>query len=77
VGFTWRGVTGANAYLVEVEEQGTEGRWLPLARKPARTTAVLMDVERFDDRGAARLRWRVTAIVSGRQGKPSAWVLLR
>ncbi len=77
VGFTWRGVTGANAYLLEVEEQGAEGRWLPLARKPARTTAVLLDVERFDDRGAARLRWRVTAMISGRQGTPSAWVLLR
>jgi len=77
VGFTWRGVTGANAYLIEVEEQGAEGRWLPLARKPARSTAVLLDVERFDLKGAARLRWRVTAILNGRQGKASAWVVLK
>jgi beta-lactam-binding protein with PASTA domain len=77
VGFTWRGVQGAQAYLLEVEEQGAEGRWVPLARKPARTTAVLMDVERLDPKGASRLRWRVRAVVNGRPGTPSAWVLLK
>ncbi len=77
VGFTWRGVTGANAYIVEIEEQGAEGRWMPLARKPARTTAVLMDVERLDPKGESRLRWRVTAVVAGRHGTPSKWVVLK
>ncbi|MDA1194714.1 MAG: PASTA domain-containing protein [Planctomycetota bacterium] len=77
VGFTWRGVDGANAYLLEVEEMGAEGRWLPLARKPARTTAVLMDVERIDARGTSQLRWRVTAVIGGRRGTPSDWIVLK
>lgn len=77
VGFTWKGVRGANAYILEVEEMGAEGRWLPLARKPARTTAVLMDVERLDPDGASRLRWRVTAVLGGRPGTPSKWVILK
>lgn len=77
LGFTWRGVKGANAYILEVEEMGAEGRWMPLARKPARTTAVLMDVERLDPKGASKLRWRVTAVVAGRQGTPSKWVTLK
>ena len=77
VGFTWKGVQGANAYLLEIEEQGAEGRWMPLARKPARSTAVLLEVERLDPRGTSRLRWRVTAVIGGRQGTPSPWIQLR
>jgi len=77
VGFTWRGVTGASAYILEIEEMGAEGRWMPLARKPARTTAVLMDVERLDPRGTSRLRWRVTAVIGGRHGTASKWVTLK
>lgn len=77
VGFTWQGIKSANAYILEVEEMGAEGRWLPLARKPSRTTAVLMDVERLDPNGASKLRWRVTAVMSGRRGPASRWVVLR
>ena len=77
VGFTWQGIKSANAYILEVEEMGAEGRWLPLARKPSRTTAVLMDVERLDPKGESKLRWRVTAVMSGRRGPASKWVVLK
>jgi len=76
VGFTWRGVKGATAYLLEIEEEGAEGRWMANARKPSRTTAVLLDVERLDPKLEKRLRWRVRAVIGGREGKPSKWILL-
>lgn len=77
VGFTWRGVKGASAYILEIEEEGAEGRWIANARKPSRTTAVLLEVERLDTSMTKRLRWRVRAVINGREGKPSVWVLLR
>jgi hypothetical protein len=77
VGFTWRGVQGADAYVVEVEEEGADGAWLPSARTTSRKTAALLEVERLDPRKQKRLRWRVRAVVGGRQGTPSDWVLLR
>jgi len=77
VGFTWRGVKGAQAYVLEIEEEGAEGRWLANARKPARKTAVILEVERLILRGSGRLRWRVTAVRNGREGKASKWILLK
>jgi hypothetical protein len=77
IGFTWRGVKGAEAYLLEIEEEGAEGRWMPNARKPAHTTAVILEVERINSRSSGALRWRVTAISNGRAGTPSRWVLLK
>ncbi len=77
VGFTWRGVKGASAYILEIEEEGAEGRWIANARKPSRKTAVLLEVERLDINMQKRLRWRVRAVINGREGKPSAWILLK
>ena len=77
IGFSWRGVKGAEAYILEIEEEAAEGRWLANARKPARKTAVILDVERLQSRGSGRLRWRVTAMSNGRAGTPSKWVLLK
>lgn len=77
VGFTWRGVKGAQVYIVEVEEEGAEGAWLPSVRKPSKKTAVLLDVERLGTGTSGRLRWRVRAVVGGREGTPSDWVLLK
>lgn len=77
VGFTWRGVKGATAYILEVEEEGAEGRWIANARKTSRKTAVLLEIERLDPKFEKRLRWRVRAVIGGREGKASGWVLLR
>ena len=77
VGFTWRGVKGAEAYILEIEEEAAEGRWMANARKPSRKTAVILDVERLNSRSSGRLRWRVTAVSNGRQGTPSKWVILK
>ncbi len=77
VGFTWRGVKGAEAYILEVEEEGAEDRWIASARKTSRKTAVLLEIERLDPRKQKRLRWRVRAVIGGREGKASGWVLLR
>ncbi len=74
VGFTWRGVKGAQAYIVEVEEEGAEGRWLASARKPSRKTAALLEIERL---GQGRLRWRVRAVIGGKQGTAAKWVVIR
>ncbi|MDJ0521112.1 MAG: PASTA domain-containing protein [Planctomycetota bacterium] len=77
VGFTWRGVQGAAAYILEIEEEGAEGRWIANARKTSRRTAVLLEIERLDPKMQKRLRWRVRAVIGGREGKASDWVLLR
>ncbi len=77
VGFSWRAVKGATAYLLEVEEAGAGGTWLPSARKPAKTTAVTLELERMDTSATQAFRWRVRAIVGGKQGKPSAWIVLK
>jgi len=77
IGFTWRGVKGAEAYILEIEEEAAEGRWMANARKPSRKTAVILDVERLNSRSSGRLRWRVTAVSNGRQGTPSKWVILK
>jgi beta-lactam-binding protein with PASTA domain len=77
VGFTWRGVKGATAYILEIEEEGAEGRWIANARKTSRRTAVLLEIERLDPKFEKRLRWRVRAVIGGREGQASDWVLLR
>ena len=77
VGFTWRGVKGAEAYVLEVEEQGAEGRWMANARKPSRKTAVILEIERLSSRGSGHMRWRVRAVIEGREGAPSKWILLK
>jgi hypothetical protein len=74
LGFAWRAVDGADAYLVEVEERGPEG-WLPTLRKPSRTSALTAEVERLCPR-PGDLRWRVSALRSGRAGPASVWVNL-
>ncbi len=75
VGFTWRAVGAADAYVVEVEEQGADG-WLPIARQVSRTSAVVVEVERLATPPGV-LRWRVLAVVRGRRGEPCPWVVLR
>jgi beta-lactam-binding protein with PASTA domain len=75
VGFTWKAVAGADGYVLEVEERGAEA-WLPSVRRPVRSTAATLDVERL---GATPgpLRWRVRAVAGGREGPPCPWVVLR
>ena len=75
VGFTWRPLAGADAYVLEVEERGPDG-WLPLARRSARTSAAVLEMERLAP-SPGPLRWRVRAVTAGRQGAPCAWVVLR
>ncbi len=75
VGFTWRSVPGADAYVLEVEEQGPDG-WLPLARRSSRASAAVLEMERLAPTPGP-LRWRVRAVKAGRQGGPCAWVVLR
>jgi hypothetical protein len=75
IGFTWRAVTGASGYVVEVEEEGPEG-WIMSSRRPVRTSAVTVEVERLSASTGA-LRWRVRAVAAGREGPPSAWVTMR
>ena len=77
IGFTWRGVKGAEAYILEIEEEGAEGRWMANARKPSKKTAVILEVERISTRHSGRLRWRVSAVVNGRNGTPSKWIVLK
>jgi len=77
VGFSWRAVKGASAYLIEVEEAGAEGTWLPSARKPTRTTAAMLELERMDTAAVQAFRWRVRAIISGKQGTPCKWIMLK
>ena len=75
IGFTWRPLPAADAYVLEVEEQGPDG-WLPLARTSARAAAAVLSVERLAP-SPGPLRWRVRAVTQGRQGPPCAWVVLR
>ncbi len=75
LGFSWLPVEGAEAYLVEIEEQGPSG-WLAGARKPVRATATTIELERIAATAGA-LRWRVRAILAGREGSPCDWVTLR
>ena len=75
VGFTWRALAGADAYILEVEERGPDG-WLPLARRSARASAAVLEMERLAP-SPGPLRWRVRAVTAGRQGPPCAWVVLR
>lgn len=75
VGFTWRAAVGADAYLVEVEERGPGG-WVPNARRIARTSAVVLEIERVAPTPGP-LRWRVRAVSKGRPGSASEWVVLR
>jgi hypothetical protein len=77
LGFSWRPVAGADAYLVEVEEEGAADAWIGTLRKPVRATAAALEVERLDARAARRLRWRVRAVFGGREGAPSAWIVMR
>jgi hypothetical protein len=74
-GFTWSAVAGADAYVLEVEEQNGAA-WLPNVRKPVRSSAAAVDVERLAPT-AGPLRWRVRALVGGVEGPASAWVTLR
>jgi beta-lactam-binding protein with PASTA domain len=75
VGFTWTAVSGADAYVLEVEER-SGAAWLANVRKPVRTTAATVDVERLAPT-AGDLRWRVRALAGGAEGPPSPWVLLK
>jgi hypothetical protein len=75
VGFTWTSVPGAEAYVLEVEEQSGDA-WLANVRKPVRSTAATVDVERLALTAGA-LRWRVRALVAGVEGTASAWVILK
>jgi hypothetical protein len=75
IAFMWKAVRGATTYVLEVEEQGAEG-WLPSVRRPVRTTAVSVDVERISA-SPAPLRWRVRALASRREGPACPWVVLR
>ena len=75
VGFTWTPIAGADGYVLEIEEH-SGAAWLPSARKPVRSSAATVDVERLAPT-AGDLRWRVRALVAGVEGTPSAWVTLR
>jgi hypothetical protein len=75
VGFMWRPVPGADAYLVEVEELGPDG-WIENARTTARTSAAVIEVERLSP-SAGPLRWRVSAVARGRRGPAAEWIVLR
>jgi hypothetical protein len=75
VGFTWKAVGGADGYVLEVEEKGTDA-WLPSVRRPVRSTAAMLEVERLSSSPGA-LRWRVRAVAGGREGPPCPWVVLR
>ena len=75
VGFTWKAVKGAEAYVVEVEERGPAG-WVANARQVTRQSAVVLEVVRLSDPPGV-LRWRVRAVTKGRHGSPSDWVVLR
>jgi beta-lactam-binding protein with PASTA domain len=75
LGFSWLPVEGADAYVLEIEERGPSG-WLPSVRKPARSAATTVDLERIAPT-ASDVRWRVRALVAGREGQPSAWITLR
>lgn len=74
-GFTWTPVAGADAYVLEVEER-SGATWLANVRKPVRSSAAAVDVERLAP-AAGDLRWRVRALVGGIEGTASAWVTLR
>jgi hypothetical protein len=73
--FAWRPVAGADAYVLEIEEQGPDG-WIASVRKGVRASAATVEFERLSP-GSAALRWRVRALASGREGPPSAWISLR
>jgi beta-lactam-binding protein with PASTA domain len=75
VGFTWTAVAGAEAYVLEVEEQNGDA-WIANVRKPVRSSACTVDVERLAPTPGA-LRWRVRALVSGVEGTATPWVTLR
>jgi hypothetical protein len=45
-------------------------------RKPARLAATTVELERIAPE-ASDVRWRVRAVLAGREGQPSAWVTLR
>lgn len=77
LGFSWRAAPGAEAYLLEIEEETAPGAWLGLVRKPVRTTAAVVEVERLGGEAGRRLRWRVRAVRAGREGPASDWVVLR
>lgn len=74
--FMWSKVTGATAYLLEIEERTPDG-WLASARKPVRATAATLELVRLDTETKRAFRWRVRAVVDGKQGPPSDWVVLR
>jgi hypothetical protein len=67
----------ATSYVLEVEEEGAAGSWLPNVRKPSKKTAAVLEVERMTEDPKARLRWRVRAVIDGREGAPSRWVVLK
>jgi hypothetical protein len=75
LGFSWLPVEQADAYVLEIEERGPAG-WLPSVRKPARLAATTVELERIAPE-ASDVRWRVRAVLAGREGQPSAWVTLR
>ncbi len=76
MGFMWSKVKGATAYLLEIEEQTATG-WMASARKPVRTTAATLELERLDTKTTRAFRWRVRAVFDDRQGPPSDWIVLR
>jgi hypothetical protein len=74
LGFTWAPVDGADAYVLEVEEAGPSG-WLANARKPVRSTAATIEIERLSP-APGDLRWRVRTVSRGREGNPCPWITL-
>ncbi len=77
IGFSWKGVKRASHYILEVEEEGAQGRWIANVRKPARKTACIVEVERLSTSASAKMRWRVRAVIDGRESSPSKWVVLK
>jgi len=75
LGFAWLPIDGADGYVLELEERGPDG-WLASVRKVARMTATTVELERLAAT-PGELRWRVRAVVAGREGAPSTWVTLR
>lgn len=76
LGFSWKPVEGATAYIVEIEEATTAGTWVASERRTARGTVLAAELVRLDTRAAQTLRWRVRAVKDGAQGTPSAWIEL-
>ncbi len=75
LGFSWHPITGADAYVVELEEQTDGSTWQLNTRKLSKKSAVTIEFDRMSG-PTASIRWRVRAIAAGTEGPASPWVLL-